>query len=98
MDVMGSWMAMLRQRCPRCRRGRIFAGALAMHKQCPECGLLFDREPGYFLGAMYISYPIAAAIMGLFAFLLSLVLPDWDLMWIIPLALVAFLPLAPMVY
>jgi hypothetical protein len=27
-----------------------------MHAECPECGLSFKREPGYYLGAMYFSY------------------------------------------
>ena len=51
----------LRQRCPRCLRGPVFAGLLRMHPRCPACGLLFEREPGYFLGAMYYSYAIALA-------------------------------------
>jgi MFS family permease len=32
-------------------------GALGlMNEQCSECGLVFLREAGYFLGAMYVSY------------------------------------------
>jgi hypothetical protein len=27
---------------------------LRMHERCPACGLKFEREDGYFLGAMYI--------------------------------------------
>lgn len=30
-----------------------------MNKACTHCGLLFEREPGYFLGAMMVSYGIA---------------------------------------
>jgi hypothetical protein len=30
-----------------------------MHEYCPVCGLKFEREEGYFLGAMYISYGLA---------------------------------------
>lgn len=34
-------------RCPACRRGRLFRGLLAFHKQCPHCGLsLDDRDIG----------------------------------------------------
>ncbi len=51
----------LRQVCPRCREGAIFRaslwrGYLSMHEKCPVCGLKYEREPGYFMGAMYISY------------------------------------------
>jgi hypothetical protein len=30
-----------------------------MQERCPNCGLKFEREQGYFLGAMYISYGLA---------------------------------------
>lgn len=48
--------AILRQRCPRCRKGKMFKGLFAMHERCPVCGMLFLREYGYFYGAMYASY------------------------------------------
>lgn len=53
--------AILRLRCPRCREGRVFAGVFRMHAACPVCGLRYEREPGYFLGAMYFSYALALA-------------------------------------
>ena len=34
-----------------------------MHDCCPACGLHFNREAGYFLGAMYISYGLALAFI-----------------------------------
>jgi hypothetical protein len=30
-----------------------------MNRACPVCGIAFEREPGYFLGAMYFSYAMA---------------------------------------
>ena len=27
-----------------------------MYERCPECDLKYEREQGYFLGAMYFSY------------------------------------------
>ena len=59
--LMGVVKAVWQQRCPRCREGAIFRGPvwrgiLAMNERCPECGLKYDREPGYFIGAMYVSY------------------------------------------
>jgi uncharacterized protein (DUF983 family) len=72
---MGALQAILRQRCPRCRRGHIFArpllrGWLAMHERCPVCALKFEREQGYFLGAMYVSY--ALSIPPVFVLILAL--------------------------
>jgi len=65
-----------------------------MWEQCPTCGLKFGREPGYFLGAMYISYGLGLlAIMGFGLFLW--LLTDWSLQKIFVWAVLLFLPLAP---
>ncbi len=52
----------LRLRCPRCGTGRLFAGLFTMHERCASCDLLFEREPGYFIGAMYINYAMTAVL------------------------------------
>jgi uncharacterized protein (DUF983 family) len=49
-------VALLKQRCPQCLRGQVFAGLVRTHALCPTCGLRFERELGYFTGAMYLSY------------------------------------------
>jgi hypothetical protein len=51
-------MAVLRMHCPRCLKGAVFRGFLRMRRECPVCGLIYEREPGYFVGAMYASYTI----------------------------------------
>ncbi len=33
-----------------------------MSERCPACGLVFEREPGYFTGAMVVSYTLAVAV------------------------------------
>jgi|SRR5580704_75227 uncharacterized protein (DUF983 family) len=65
----------LYQRCPRCRVGKIFhrsifLGLPKMHESCSVCHLRYEREPGYFLGAMYISYALAVPVVALIAGLL----------------------------
>ncbi len=89
----------LHQRCPRCRMGSIFRysifrGFPKMHERCPVCDLKFDREPGYFLGAMYVSYGLGIVMVALIAALLWYATGWWitkDTIW----AVVLFLPLAP---
>lgn len=49
-------IAVLRMRCPRCCDGAVYSGLLRTRKHCPVCDLAFEREPGYFTGAMYASY------------------------------------------
>lgn len=31
-----------------------------MHERCPSCEIVFVREPGFFVGAMYYSYGMGA--------------------------------------
>jgi len=90
---------MLLQRCPRCRSGKIFPRSIflgfpKMSERCPVCNLRFEREPGYFLGAMYISYGIGLLVVALIAALLWAITGWWitkAAIW----AVVLFLPLAP---
>ena len=90
--------AIFHQLCPRCRSGRIFRKSVllfpGMHERCLECGLKFEREPGYFLGAMYIGYGLALALIAIFSLLLW-GLVNWPLQRIVLGGVVLFLPFAP---
>lgn len=73
--------------CPRCRQGKIFKTPLyapfgfgEMNELCPHCGLRFEVEPGYFIGAMYVSYAFSgglALILGFSLFYLFNDPPGW---------------------
>lgn len=54
----------LRLRCTLCGVGRLFAGWLKMHKNCPHCGVSLEREPGFFLGSIYINYGLTVLIIA----------------------------------
>ena len=50
-------------RCPRCRRGDLFpTGSFSFnmpfkqYAHCPKCGQNYFPEPGFYYGAMFISY------------------------------------------
>lgn len=92
------WWAIFHLRCPRCREGRVFAGQFAMHDNCPVCNLLFMREPGYFTGAMYVTYALGIPIIALLTLVAYLAFPSWKLYQQVLLAWVGFLPLVPAVY
>lgn len=62
--------AVVKARCPQCHDGRIFTHKWwnllkfsDMHEHCPSCGLRYEVEPGFFFGAMYISYAFTVGIM-----------------------------------
>jgi hypothetical protein len=42
----------------------MFRGRFAMNPACPVCGHRFEREPGFFQGAMYVSYGIGIVYLG----------------------------------
>ena len=65
-----------------------------MNELCSVCDLKFEREQGYFLGAMYISYGFALALIALFTFLLW-VLTRWRLEKTVLGAIILFVPLTP---
>lgn len=58
----------LRLRCPRCGAPGIFQGFWTLRRFCRVCHLRFEREQGYFIGAIYINYfaTVAIAIAGYF--------------------------------
>jgi uncharacterized protein (DUF983 family) len=65
-----------------------------MYECCQHCGLKFEREQGYFLGAMYISYGLALitiVVLGLMLWAST----SWPLQKIALWAILLFLPLAP---
>jgi len=58
----------LRLRCPRCGVGSLYAKPFRMRSNCRQCDLQFEREQGYFVGAIYINYAatIGIAVPGFF--------------------------------
>ncbi len=52
----------LRLVCPVCGQGKLFSGMIRMNEHCPKCGIRFEREPGFFLGAIYFNYGLTAIL------------------------------------
>jgi uncharacterized protein (DUF983 family) len=63
-------------RCPYCGRGRLFRGVFRMLLHCPECGLSYFPEQGYYVGAMIINYVATTAVV-VAIFLLSVLFRDF---------------------
>src|SRR5579859_5964363 len=91
--------AVLLQRCPKCLKGKPFTALMTMRQRCPLCGHQFEREPGYFVGAMYASYFLAIPILALLTLLIYwLILPDWPLQNVVLIASLPYLLLIPLVF
>ncbi|MFN2202115.1 MAG: DUF983 domain-containing protein [Caldilineaceae bacterium] len=65
-------MAVLLQRCPVCLDGKVFGSFLRTNKDCPVCGIHFERETGYYLSAMFIAYTIGFILIAPLALYLYL--------------------------
>lgn len=67
-----------------------------MHTQCTHCGLNFELEPGFYTGAMYVSYAFSVAIFVIVGFSLFIFLNDPEIyvyVLTILLTLVALFPI-----
>jgi len=72
----------VRLRCPRCGAQPLFHG-LVMNASCASCGLKYEREPGYFLGSIYINYGLTA-LSTTAAFLVLRFGWSWPMSWVVP--------------
>jgi uncharacterized protein (DUF983 family) len=61
--------AILHERCPRCYQGQLFLHKpyslkfMEMNKNCPVCRQDLEVEPGFYYGAMYISYALTLTVV-----------------------------------
>jgi uncharacterized protein (DUF983 family) len=66
----------LRLRCPNCGKGRLFRGVYATYERCSHCGWVFEREEGYWTGAMAVNLVISELIIAAFALPFSFILAE----------------------
>lgn len=65
----GYLFSVLDNRCPRCRRGKLFVESnpyklksnLKMVEECKTCGQPTDIEVGFYYGTAYVSYALTVA-------------------------------------
>jgi hypothetical protein len=72
----------------------LWRGVLAMYERCPVCALKYQREPGYFVGAMYIGYGLMLPPAVLIYLAISH-FADWSPNAVLLCTFVAYLPLVP---
>ncbi len=57
----------LRQRCPVCGRGKIFKGWIKTYERCPVCNYAYEREPGYYTGAIAVNLAVSELLIAAIA-------------------------------
>ena len=101
--MIAKLFSIFNHKCPRCLEGDIyvtkssydFKNISNMKHECEKCGLDFEREPGYYYGAMYVSYALTVA-MAVALFVAYIVLfPTFNSVTYIVALTVMLLVLAP---
>lgn len=71
--VIGYLSTVLRNKCPRCRKGDLFItqnpydlkNYMTMNERCPVCKQRTELEVGFYYGTSYVSYAVTVAFSGL---------------------------------
>ena len=105
---MNKLNSILKNKCPKCGNGDFFINENPYlnilfhngncHKNCSSCDLKYELEPGFFYGAMYVSYALA---IGLGCFLLILfisILGKEDILILIAIIGISILIFSPINY
>lgn len=84
-------------RCPDCGSGGLFRRYFSMVEECPRCQLHFERDEGYWVGAMIVN--TAFAILVFLAIVvggLAITWPEvpWDTILVASIASMIVVPVA----
>ena len=105
----GFLYSLLTNRCPRCRRGKLFKtdnaynlrNLVKMHDHCPVCGQQTELEVGFYYGTGFVSYAlsIALCVASFVAWwvLIGFSLKDNRLFWWILINALLLIGLQPMI-
>ena len=89
-------------KCPKCNKGKVFtldnpytSKSFKMNDNCTECDLKYEMEPGFFYGAMYVSYAMMSGIFIVWFFInhLWLNLGPWELFAYVTATMIIFFPI-----
>jgi len=97
--------SILKAKCPRCREGNMFVAKNAysrnfdkMHANCPCCGQTFEPEPGYYYGAMYISFGLSTGIFLTVVFALYFLVEEITTIMVLISVVVIVIGLLPVMF
>lgn len=65
MSITTSLIRGLLLRCPNCGRGKLFRKGFTMYEKCTVCGWRFEREEGYWTGAIAVNLIVTELLIAL---------------------------------
>ena len=69
-----------------------------IHEHCDKCGLKYEKEPGFYYGAMYVAYALGVALFVTFWVSFNLFFNNISLGWQIGSIIVGTIVLSPYIY
>ncbi len=80
------YVSMAKMKCPNCHKGNMYKNKsifplkefMAMPEHCPECGLKFELETGFWFGTGYVSYALSVGMIFVMAVIFAVV---WGFSW-----------------
>ncbi len=97
--------SVFKHKCPRCHEGEFFIShpydlknAGNIHEYCSECNLKYSKEPGFYYGAMYVSYALGVALFVTLWVSFNLFFPTVSIAFQITSIIVATVLLTPYLY
>jgi uncharacterized protein (DUF983 family) len=97
--------SILAEKCPRCHQGNLFVNKNPyqlrnwgeMHENCSHCELKYELEPGFFQGAMYVSYGLGVA-QSVALLIFYWIVFEFDPLWFFIINTVALIVMAPILF
>lgn len=104
-NMLNKLKSIFTNKCPQCLQGDVFKekGAYKlktfdkMNASCSHCHLKYEREVGFFYGAMYVSYGLTVGL-GVLMFLLMVLLLKLSIVSFLICFSLSVLLLMPLVY
>ena len=97
--------SIFKRKCPVCQEGDFFVSRTydlknsgKIHEKCSNCKEVYSKEPGFYQGAMYVSYGLGVAMFIAVFLLTYLILPSPTTFTYIMVLLVTMVVLAPFLY
>lgn len=98
--------SIIKFKCPYCHEGDFFVNPNPyrlrtvgdVRTECNQCGRTYEKEPGFFQGAMYVSYALGVALfVGSFT-LAWLIAPEASALTYALVVIISNVLLAPLLY
>ena len=103
-SIDSAFISIIKCKCPKCHSGKMFKYGIYhpkfmnMPEQCSNCHQVFEIEPGFYWGAMYISYAFTVGISITASILFYYLFNDPPVMDYVYMLGIIFVVLSPIIF